>query len=112
MEKIENELSDNLKKILQYRKDEAAGLVALDEGGIVKVSGFGKIFAAVKPQCDKLDFMKYLEAPAYKKVLIGTSYKCDKCKKEIETKKGFYNCMNCKYDLCLDCSGHNANIQE
>ena len=66
----------------------------------------------VKPLCINLDAMRYMEVPAYKKQLIGNAYACNKCKKNIDTKKGFYNCMKCRYDLCLDCSGHNESIRE
>jgi hypothetical protein len=36
---------------------------------------------------------------------------CDMCSKEIDSKNGFYNCKECEYDLCLDCSGHNKSIE-
>ena len=48
-EKLENELSEDLKKILKKRKDEAEGLVALDEAGINFVTGFVKVYSKVKP---------------------------------------------------------------
>jgi len=114
MEKLESELSDALKAILQKRKDEAEGICVLDEQGVKLVSGKGKIISQARPQCKKFDNMRYLEAPPYRKTLMSSSFVCDgvDCKKVIETKKGFYNCMKCRYDLCLDCSGHNKSITD
>ena len=58
-DKLENELSDDLKKILKMRKEEANGLCVLDEQGVTYVSIKGKILSKAKPQCPKLDDMRY-----------------------------------------------------
>jgi hypothetical protein len=111
-DKLENELSEDLKKILKMRKEEANGLCVLNEQGIKYETIKGKILSKAKPQCLKLDDMNFLEKIYYRKALMTSVYACDKCKKAIDIKKGFYNCVKCRYDLCLDCSGHNASIKE
>ena len=44
-DKLENELSVDLKKILKMRKEEAEGLCVLDEQGVTYVSIKGKILS-------------------------------------------------------------------
>jgi hypothetical protein len=112
MDKLENELTNDLKAILNKRRDEAEGKCILDEPGFQLVSGKGKIVSTAKVTCPKLDAMRYLEVRPYRKVLFGNAYNCNKCKQNIDLKKGFYNCMKCRYDLCLECSGHNESIRE
>ena len=85
----------------------------MDEEGTNVIEIFGKIIANVKPKCKNLDDMVYMEGKQpYRKTLFIGKYPCDKCGGFIDTTKGFYNCSKCKYDLCLECSGHNQSIKE
>lgn len=113
MDKIEDELSDKLKAILKLRREEAEGLCVLDAPGIRLITGKGKIMSKAKPQCKKFDDMRYIEKEPYRKSFKWKpTYDCDMCKKPIVTKNGFYCCFKCRYDLCLDCSGHNKSIAD
>ena len=80
MEKLENELSDQMKEILKLRKEEALGNVVLDGQGINQITGKGKVISTAKVQCLKLDDMRYLEVEPYRKKWNKT-YPCDMCKK-------------------------------
>ena len=113
MDVLEEELSDRLKAILKLRREEADGASVLDGVGLKLITGKGKVMSKAKPMCKKFCDMRYLEKEPYRKT-VGwkPTYPCDMCKKPIDTKNGFYNCMKCKYDLCLDCSGHNESISK
>ena len=53
--------------------------------------------------------MDFRNLAPYTAVMWVGGVACDKCQEVIKAENGFYHCMICQFDLCLECSGHNKS---
>ena len=96
------------------RKQEIDGIHKLDKTGTAIIEIYSKDISKEEQEKEEVKCfnghkMDFRNLAPYTAVMWVGGVACDKCQEVIKAENGFYHCMICQFDLCLECSGHNKS---